>query len=191
MRVKILEEHGYDNALRGMSYSFKNRESSVDLWWHNQRDRAISRAPLLANKTGGHDKFLRQIMLWIDVEASRAFWSEFDTYKIGTVAQSESTMHTLQKRAPNANDFEVGTHPLVIKTFTEIWYESKNDINQLKMNLPEGFLQRRLVTLNYAVVKNILNQRTDHRLVWWSVFLESIIMQLQHPELILCLNQQK
>lgn len=184
MKVKILREEGYDLALRGMAYSFKDRALDPDEWWEGQRERALDRAPLLAPKGGGHNKFLRQMFLWIDIEAPRAFWSEFDTYKVGTVAQSESTMHTLSKRPPTEDDFEARTHPMIINAFQHVWAEAKGDITELKMNLPEGFLQRRLWTGNYENLRCILAQRENHRLHQWSVFRDEISRQAAHPEFL-------
>ena len=188
MRVRIIEEHGHDAALRGMAFSYKDRAIDTDEWWEKQRERALKRAPLLAPMDAGHNKFLRQIKLWVEIEACRAFWSEFDTYKVGTVANSESTMHTLAKRGPLPEDFEEGTHWRVIDAFTDVWLSAKGDINVLKMNLPEGFLQRRMVTMNYGNLRNIIAQREGHRLKWWGVFIEAMRAQVQHPEY---LNQGK
>lgn len=188
MQVKVIEEHGHDAALRGMAFSYKDRAIDTDEWWEKQRERALKRAPLLAPMDAGHNKFLRQIKLWVEIEACRAFWSEFDTYKVGTVANSESTMHTLAKRGPLPEDFEEGTHWRVIDTFTDVWLSAKGDINILKMNLPEGFLQRRMVTMNYGNLRNIIAQREGHRLKWWGVFIDAMRAQVQHPEY---LNQGK
>lgn len=184
MKIKVLHEAGYDLALRGMAYSFKDRALDPELWWEGQRGRAQQRAELLAPKDGGHNKFLRQIGVWIDVEACRAWWSEFDTYGVGTVRQSESTMHTLSKRPPHDADFEEGTSSFVISAFQQVWSQCKGDVTTLKMNLPEGFLQRRMVTTNYAALKNILAQRRGHRLRWWDVFCDAVMEQLEHPELL-------
>lgn len=182
MKVVVVEEHGHDAALRGMAYSFKDRAAETLEWWDQQRDRANKRAPLLAPKNGGHNKFLESIVVWIDVEASRAWWSEFDTYRIGTTKQSESTMHTLAKRGPLPSDFEEGTHPRVIDAFVDVWLAANGDINTLKMNLPEGYLQRRMVCTNYKALRGIIEQRQGHRLKWWSVFIDAVMAQVQHPE---------
>lgn len=184
MEVTILKEEGYDLALRGMSYSFRDRAVPVDQWWEEQRPKAVKRAELLAGKGAGHDKFLRQICLWVDIEASRGWWSEFDTYKVGTVANSESTMHKLSKREPRLDDFEEGTDQRVITAFHYVWLDNKDDINTLKMNLPEGYLQRRLVTMNYDTLQNIITQRLGHRLKWWKFFIDAILAKVQHPELL-------
>lgn len=184
MQVQIIEEHGHEMALRGMAYSYHDRAIPVDEWWSGQGSKTYRRAAKLAHMDGGHNKFLESITVWIDIEASRAFWSEFDTYRVGTTKQSESTMHTLSKRPPNAGDFEEGTHPAMIQLFTQLWADTKHDINQLKMNLPEGFLQRRMVCTNYKVLRNILAQREGHRLKWWTVFCEEIRNQARHHELL-------
>lgn len=187
MKVKILEEHGYDSALRGMAYSFKDRSVDPDDWWQGQREKAVKRSALLVGKGAGHDKFLRQIVIWVDIEAPRAWWSEFDTYKVGTVAQSESTMHTLSKRAPTSSDFEAGTPFSTIVTFAELWAKHRGDVNVLKMALPEGFLQRRIVTMNYETLRAIIDQRTGHRLRLWGEFIVAMWDQVQHKELLQCL----
>jgi hypothetical protein len=184
MKVKVLEEHGYDAALRGMAYSFKDRALEPDSWWEAQRERAINRAPKLAPMEGGHNKFLESIQVWVDVEGSRAFWSEFDTYRVGTTKQSESTMHTLSKRAPTTDDFEAGTPELIIKAFYDCWLLYKADVVKLKHCLPEGFLQRRIVSTNYKTLKNVIKQRRGHRYKPWDSFIEQLISQLEHPEFL-------
>lgn len=184
MKVTILREAGYEEALRGMAYSYKDRALDPGEWWQGQYQRAQVRAPKLAPKGAGHNKFLRQIQLWVDIEAPRCWWSEFDTYKVGTVAQSESTMHTMAKRAPTFEDFEADTPAAVIIAFMHAWPDIKGDVTRLKLALPEGFLQRRVVTMNYENVRGIVQQRTSHRLRYWKPFIEGLLSQLDHPEFI-------
>jgi len=184
MQVKILEEHGYDSALRGMAYSYHDRAVDVDNWWIDAREKAAKRASKLASMDGGHNKFLESITVYIDIEASRAFWSEFDTYRVGTTKQSESTMHTLSKRAPQYGDFEEGTPVYMMDAFIAMWYKYKDDVTVLKQCLPEGFLQRRVVVTNYKVLRNIIKQRTGHRYKWWDVFILAILPQIEHKELL-------
>lgn len=184
MQVKVLREAGYEESLRGMAYSYKDRALDPDGWWQGQFEKAKKRSVKLAPMEGGHNKFLESIQVWVDVEASRAWWSEADTYRVGTTKQSESTMHTLSKRMPDTYDFEEGSHNSVVVAFRIVWSESKGDINVLKMNLPEGFLQRRIICTNYKVLKNIIAQRRGHRLKWWDVFIDSLVSQLEHPELL-------
>lgn len=181
MKVTILKEEGLELALRGMAYSYKDRSLDPDEWWDKQYPRALERAPKLARLGAGHNKFLRQIQLWVDIEAPRCWWSEFDTYKVGTVAQSESTMHTLAKRAPTYDDFEDGTPPFMVEAFRQTWANHKGDVTRLKLALPEGFLQRRVVTMNYAVVQAVVEQRLSHRLKFWQQFIDAMKAQLQNP----------
>lgn len=185
MIVKVLEEHGLESALRGMSYSFRIRDNDVESWWESKRERAYQRADKLAHMDGGHNKFLESIQVWIDIDACRGFWSQFDAYRTGVTKQSDSTMHTLAKRAPLSSDFEEGTDERVINLFYQLWHEHKDDINKLKENLPEGYMQRRVVCTNYKALRNIVQQRTGHRLKWWDLFIEQLLAQLEHPEFII------
>lgn len=184
MKVKILEEAGYESALRGMAYSYRDRATCVETWWQSQKERAMNRAHRLAPMEGGHNKFLESIQVWVDIEASRAFWSEFDTYRVGVSKNSESTMHTLAKRPPTVDDFEVGTPKSAIDIFISLWPLIKEDIVELKQALPEGFLQRRIVSTNYKTLRNICKQRRGHRYKWWDVFISEITSQIQHKELL-------
>lgn len=184
MEVKVLRECGYEEAMRGMAYSYHDRALPVETWWASQMERAEKRIKKLAHMDGGHNKALESIQVWIDLEACRAFWSEFDTYRVGTTKQSESTMHTLSKREPMIEDFEEGTHHAVITTFRQVFPHIKHDVTKLKQALPEGFLQRRIVNTNYKVLRNILFQRRDHRLIWWDYFLDRLLEQVEHPDLL-------
>lgn len=184
MKLIILEEHGYKSALRGMAYSYKDRAADPDTWWSGQIEKASKRAELLASKDGGHNKFLESIQVWIDVEASRAYWAELDTYRVGISKNSESTMHTLSKRAPTYDDFEKDTPLEIIDTFIKCWEWYKDDIVKLKHCLPEGFLQRRIICTNYKTLRNIIAQRTGHRYKPWASFIEQLLAQVEHPELL-------
>lgn len=194
MIVKILEEAGHDHALLGLSLSFYDHAIPLDDFWTDEKkQRAAHRAKLLALKGGGHNKFLESIQVWIYVQAARSFWSEFDTYRVGMTKQSSSTMHTLDKRAVNEDDFEFGTNEKSIDAFNDSLsaYKDKNnragcykDITLLKNDLPEGWLQERMICTNYMVLQNIVKQRTGHRLTYWNFFIDSLSEQLEHPEFI-------
>lgn len=205
MQVKIIEEAGYNTALYGFSLSYKDRAIKREDWWPveftgepyewnshtNEVNSKVKRykqtaktATANAGRGNGHDKFLRQIMLWVEVEAPRYWWSEFDTYKVGTVAQSESTMHTLMKRDIKKSDFEGDITYFDIESFNLARISNNIDIQSLKQELPEAYLQRRMVTLNYAVLRCITEQRKNHKLPEWSTFINSIYEQVEHPELL-------
>lgn len=182
MIVKVLEEHGLDSALRGMAYSYRDRAEEVEAWWEGKRERAYERMVKLAHMDGGHNKALESIVVWIDIDACRDWWSQCDTYRSGITKQSDSTMHTLAKREPVASDFEEGTDPRMIELFIQLWHENKQDVTKLKDNLPEGYLQRRIVCTNYKTLRNIIAQRRGHRLKYWDFFCDSILAQVEHPE---------
>lgn len=119
--------------------------------------------------------------------APRYWWSEFDTYKIGTTAQSESTMHTILKQKVNQDSFAKNNNfGLIENVISEIEKIKKfgNDCPdtqktiEIKKILPESFLQCRVVTLNYEVFKNIYRQRKNHRLPEWREFCKSLLSQL-------------
>ena len=184
MKVKpiVVNEAGYSSAMTGISLSYTSNP---------ERSKQI--APNLSNKSGGHNKFLEQIELWIDVTAPRYIWQEFSTYRHSSV-QSESTMHTIMKKELTQDDFEQPIPDLFLDYMNLLIDSYKNDtwntipknelFLEIKNCLPEGFLQRRIVHINYMTLKNIYNQRKNHKLKWWSEFLESVLFQIEHPEFI-------
>lgn len=184
MKTQILKEAGYEQALQGMALSYYDHITPFDQWWTPEKyERAQKRAKSLAFKGMGHSKFLESIQLWIFVQAPRAWWSEFDTYRVGITKQSASTMHTLSKRMTVLSDYEKGTSPYAIIDFNRILSEEP-DITTLKMNLPEGWLQERIISTNYKTLQNIVAQRENHRLVQWKEFCSSLKDQIEHPEFI-------
>jgi hypothetical protein len=160
--------------------------------WSNEKKKRMDKlAVSLAFRGGGHSKFLASIVTWWYIQAPRAWWSEFDTYKVCTTAQSASTMHTLDKRPVTAEDFELGTSLKAVDNFNALLRDHKTEghpchknISVLKMNLPEGWLQERQVCLNYMTLQNILDQRKGHRLKYWAMFIEAIMTQVDYPKLL-------
>lgn len=135
-----------------------------------------------------HAKFLRQICVWVDITAPLFLWSEFDTYKLGTTANSCSTMHklgskkfTLDMFEPCDNKLAMGILQRNIDDLNDIrscWLKAKAKKDQklideylvaMKTNLPTSFLQKRTWSANYAVIRNMYDQRVKHphRLVQW------------------------
>lgn len=183
MDVKILEEHGYNAALRGLSYSFKDRSIDPIVWWTTERIAKIEKTALaLSKRDGGHNKFLESITVYLDMEAPRFFWSEFDTYRAGVTKQSESTMHTISKRPLNQRDFDNPVPDNHLEFLNGIRQSVSVEI--LKGHLPESYLQRRVVVLNYKVLRGMILQRHDHRLPHWKEFIEEVLSQVEHPELL-------
>ena len=123
-----------------------------------------------------HRKFLRQIFISVDITAPLYFYKELDTYKVGTVANSTSTMHKLASTPITIDCFENGE---MIYSFTIAELEmnrlkyletkDKNEWKKLIVNLPESWLQTRTVTMNYENVLNMIKHRSHHKLTEWSV----------------------
>jgi hypothetical protein len=169
MNVKVLEEAGHAEALLGISLSFN---SDIDRMW----DRAERLAPL----DGGHNKFLEAICVWLDIDAPRYWWSQFDTYRIGVTKQSESTMHTLTKRELEQGDFETPINPIVLGVVNG--YIRDRNLVEAKAHLPEAFLQRRIVCTNYKSLRGVVKQRANHKLPEWQVLIQELEKQLDYPE---------
>ena len=187
MRVRLMKEFGYEEALFGIGLSYgkvSGYATPEEAQQHDEWSRLCELAPTLAlYGAGGHDKFLRQIGVILDITAPLYWWKQMDTYKVGTVAQSESTMHTLLKK-PITNDcFESGKVPDFYINFLE---DLRQDGDFVKLNawLPQSWLQRRIWTGNYAVLKNIVSQRENHKLPEWKFFLDALLPALGHPELL-------
>lgn len=119
-----------------------------------------------------HAKFLRTIVVWVTIQAPRYWWLQFDTYKVGTTALSESTMHTIMSQPLRQNDFAGDVSPSHLEYLNRLVASSK--FTEVKANLPEGFLQMRGVCLNYQVLRTIYSQRRNHRLKEWQVFCDWI-----------------
>lgn len=135
-----------------------------------------------------HRKFLRQIFVSVDITAPLYWWKEFDTYKVATVANSCSTMHTIHKKEFTIEDFS--TEHLAHQTMEvlrsvisdlndsrSLYLKTKNkgDWWQMIQLLPTSYNQRRTVTLNYETLRNIYGSRRNHKLDEWSIgFMEWI-----------------
>lgn len=187
MRVRLMKEFGYEEALFGIGLSYgkvSGYATPEEAMQHDEWSRLCELAPQLAlYGSGGHDKFLRQIGVILDITAPLYWWKQMDTYKVSTVAQSESTMHTLMKKPVTKDCFEFGQVPDFYIDFLE---DLRQDGDFVKLNawLPQSWLQRRIWTGNYAVLKNIILQRENHKLPEWKFFFDALLPALGHPELL-------
>ena len=171
MNVRILEEHGYTSALMGLALSYQQDPG-----------RMASVAERLRFQGDGHNKFLESIIVWLDVDAPRYFWQQFDTYRVGVSKQSESTMHTMTARPLRQDDFEC---PIPEEHLAHLNARiAEKDWQTAKQDMPESFLQRRIVCLNYMSLQRIIRQRRTHRLAEWRIFIHEILSQAEHPELL-------
>lgn len=125
-----------------------------------------------------HRKFMRQIFVSVDITAPLYWWKEFDTYKVATVSNSCSTMHKLADTPITLDCFECAEMllPGMIEELEKLrqqYNETKDKIiwKKLIVNLPESWLQKRTVTMNYENLLGICSkgQRRFHKLTEWSV----------------------
>lgn len=179
---------------------------NIETWIIGENDIKLAQSLIKAGTE--HSKFMRQIQVWADITAPRYFWSEFDTYKVGVSANSTSTMHKLfdKNKEISINDFQTTAYCIEETGCIEIIIECLNDIRKkylkakdneeknsllrsAKTILPEGYLNTRTVNLNYAVLRNIMIQRKNHRLKyeWQECFLKNFVCNLPYSkELIFC-----
>lgn len=132
-----------------------------------------------------HRKYLRQIFVSMDITAPLYWWKEFDTYKVGTVANSCSTMHKLTEKPFEMTDFscdKLGVEASaslqstigMLNRFRQDYLNSKEKFFwwQIIQLLPSSYNQRRTVTMNYENVFTIIKQRSGHKLDEWNKFVE-------------------
>ena len=142
-----------------------------------------------------HRKFMRQIIVSVDITAPLYWWKEFDTYKVGTVANSCSTMHKIHEKEFTLEDFsyEKMNNYYVLKVvieelnrFRNLYLEEKNKEFWYSMIqlLPTSYNQRRTITLNYETLYNIYGSRRNHKLDEWSIDFINWIKSLPYSELI-------
>lgn len=203
IKIENVEVVGMKAAVRGMrnpKNSWEKSDSSaVDghSFFVGDNDFALMRT--LANAGTDHGKFMRMITVYLDITAPLYWWKEFDTYKVGTVANSCSTMHKIAAKEFTLDDFShehlqddsVAVLESVIHTLNvhRDWFNNKVLDNpkidwwQMIQLLPSSYNQRRTVMINYAVLKNIYRARKDHKLDEWHTFCDWI-ESLQCSELI-------
>lgn len=144
-----------------------------------------------------HRKFMRMMPVYVRITAPLYWWKEFDTYKVGTVANSCSTMHKIQAKEFTVDDFSTehlydDEYELLKKVIEalngdrELYLESlkKNDWWQMIQLLPSSYNQTRNVMMNYEVLANIYKSRKDHKLDEWRDFCKWI-KSLPYSELII------
>ena len=192
----------FDNAIRGARNpmnSWARMDSAYDgagNYVLGPNDLDLARR--LARAGSDHRKFLRQIFVSVDITAPLYWWKEFDTYKVGTVANSTSTMHKIHTKAFERDDFshdrldEGGLAALdAVITYLESerqkFVADKADRqswhNMIQM-LPSSYNQMRTVSMNYENLINIYYARRNHKLAEWHVLCDWIMSLPYAKELI-------
>ena len=163
--------------------------------------RLVSHDQTSINGGEPNSKYLRDITVTLDITASFDFWKEFDTYKVGTVANSCSTMHTITKHAITIENISIADlRKKDIKNIEEKWLPILNEILNdeslsalektrilSKMNLV-GFEQKRTIKLNYQVIKNMNVWRMGHKLKEWRVLINVYFKNLPYIESLFLRN---
>ncbi len=192
----------FDNAIRGARNPM-NSWARMDSYYDADGnyvlgDNDLSLASRLAKAGSDHRKFLRQVIVSLDITAPLYWWKEFDTYKVGTVANSCSTMHKIQAKEFVREDFscekmsEEGLSVLdSVIAFMErerlAFIETKDKAhwhNMIQM-LPTSYNQLRTVTLNYEVLIGIYKARRYHKLDEWKILCAEIEKLPYAKELIM------
>ena len=217
MKFENTEVWGFEHSLRGMRNPKNswNRSDSGKLYWdgtwyHEELknyfteygvnfyigENDMKLAQTLIKAGNEHRKFMRQIFVSVDITAPLYWWKEFDTYKVGTVANSTSTMHKLATTPITLDCFEIDDYDrnlsladnpkdddgldnistfeediiYVLENIRQKYLETKDKRywKELVRWLPESWLQKRTITMNYENVRNMYFQRRNHKLTEWS-----------------------
>lgn len=214
LKISNFEVLGWEHAIRGMRNpmnSWEKSDSKVHIceceqWPHNIKKSFDEVGPndldlmkRLCNSGTDHRKFMRMITVYLDITAPLYWWKEFDTYKVGTVANSCSTMHKIAAKEFTLEDFShehlqedsVAVLETVIHTLNvhRDWFNNKVlddpkiDWWQMIQLLPSSYNQKRTVMLNYEVLANIYKSRRHHKLDEWHTLCDWI-ESLPYSELI-------
>ena len=203
LAIKEIEVMNLKNAIRGARNPMNSWAKSDSYFNENGEyvlgENDLSLAVRLRKAGGDHRKFMRQIFVTMDITAPMYWWKEFDTYKVGTVANSTSTMHTITSMPFDISHFSTDKMDKATKEFMQgiveyleklrlnfletkdkqIWY----DIIQL---LPSSYNQMRTCTMNYENLVNIYHARKNHKLDEWHTFCDYVRSLPYADELIIC-----
>ena len=204
LKAERIEVMNFHNAMRGARNPL-NSWARSDSYYDNDGnfvfgENDLSLAVRLRKAGSDHRKFLRQIFVTVDITAPLYWWKEYDTYKVGTVANSTSTMHkiasapfSMEQFSCDMMDNETKKHMLAVIDYLEalrlryletkdkqLWY----DMIQF---LPSSYNQMRTCTMNYENLIAMYNSRCNHKLNEWHVFCDDFIASLPYAEeLIIC-----
>ena len=214
LKIENFEVLGWEHAIRGMRNPMNSWEKSDSNFFDDSEGHVcnicqgrgsmsfIEMGPndldlmkRLRNAGTDHRKFMRMITVYLDITAPLYWWKEFDTYKVGTVANSCSTMHKIHAKEFTLEDFSCeklydplgDLRPIVdrLNVYRERYLKTKdkNDWWQMIQLLPTSYNQKRTVMLNYEVLANIYKSRRHHRLDEWHTLCDWI-SELPYSELI-------
>ena len=197
IKIENVEVYGWEAAIRGMRNPLNSWHLSDSYWTHIEDTQTLETAKYqfhvgendlnlmkqLSKAGNDHGKFLRMINVTVDIEAPLYWWKEFDTYKVGTVANSCSTMHKIQAKEFTYEDFSIEhlneasmlrmKDVLHILNFHREKFIETGDKAywwQMIQLLPSSYNQKRTAQLNYQVLKSMYYARKNHKLDCWREF---------------------
>ncbi len=191
LKVERISVVNMENAIRGARNPM-NSWARMDSYYNEKveyilGENDLALASKLAAAGSDHRKFLRQIIVSMDITAPLYWWKEFDTYKVGTVANSTSTMHKIQAKEFSREDFScdrLTDDALSVLDGLISYLEGERvKFNETKGRehwhnmiqlLPSSFNQMRTVSMNYEVLINIYYARKSHKLAEWHTFCDEI-----------------
>ncbi len=201
LKVDHISVMNLENAMRGARNplnSWARSDSAYDgAGNYILGENDLSLATRLCTSGSDHRKFIRQILVSMDITAPMYWWKEFDTYKVGTVANSTSTMHKIHAKPFELADFstdhltpaslaEFERYVSYLETVRLRYMEGKDKTHWYDMIqlLPSSYNQMRTVTLNYEVLANIYYARRGHKLDEWHTLCAAILELPYARELI-------
>ena len=207
----LVENIHVDNLVRAI-YSTRNamnswNKSDSDLDNNILGGRDLKLAQSLVKAGTDHSKFMRMINVTMDITAPLYWWKEFDTYKVGTVANSCSTMHKIHSKEFSLDDFshehlldETLTFNIIPAAIFNSLIDCLNENRRLYIEttdkkywwqiiqlLPSSYNQKFTWTANYQILRNIYQQRRNHKLDEWKDFCR-MIEELPYGKELICYN---
>jgi hypothetical protein len=208
IKLERISVMNFENAIRGARNPM-NSWDRMDSYYDEKGnfilgENDLKLAKRLSSAGSDHRKFLRQIFVSVDITAPLYWWKEFDTYKVGTTANSCSTMHKIHAKEFSLDDF---SHENMISNMGETFEaldalcliidllnQYRNSYNETKEKrywysmiqlLPSSYNQMRTVTLTYENLINIYHARRHHKLTEWHVLCD-LIETLPYAKELIC-----
>ena len=197
IKIENIDVYGWDAAIRGARNPMNSWDRMDSCYNNGEFEIGENDYKLLKNLTIAgpeHRKWNRMVTVTMDITAPLYFFKEYDTYKVGTVANSCSTMHKIQAKKFEMSDFSV-EHLRSLRVMHEVidelnFYRDKFNKDKKKEDwwemiqlLPTSYNQKRTVHLNYEVLGTIYHQRRHHKLDEWVEFC-NMIKTLPYSEFI-------
>ena len=199
--VNVFNFDGAFHGLRNPMNSWEKSDSDNSIYPYNIGPNDMKLAQRMISGGTEESKFMRQIFVTMDINAPLFWFKEFDTYKVGTVSNSCSTMHKITSAPITMENFSFGPYVEFYPAYkTIIDYCEKLRLKYLETKdkrywralieiLPEAWNQKRTWTANYQVLRNIYFQRRYHKLEEWHQFCD-VIEKLPYGKELICYEKK-